>query len=72
MSILSLTMLLSASAGGAASTATESYSSMRAIRSERVSDVPTPGPEAIVCVARDGSQVDDVAWFEVERVERQR
>ena len=44
MSIRSLITLLSASDGGAASTATESYSSARAMRIARVSDVPMPGP----------------------------
>ena len=72
MSIRSLITLLSASDGGAASTATESYSSARAMRIARVSDVPTPGPGDVVRVARDGAQVHDVAGLEVERVDRER
>ena len=47
MSIRSLMTLLSASEGGAASTATESYSSARAMRIARVSDTPTPGPDTV-------------------------
>ncbi len=47
MSMRSLSTDLSASGGGAPSTATESYSSLRATRSVRVSEAPVSGPVAL-------------------------
>ena len=68
----SLIAPFSASDGAAASMASESYSSARAMRIARVSDAPMPGPVTIVRVARDGAQVEDVARFERKRVESDR